>query len=185
MPPTKEQTETARRLLDDLVASASPLPWRFKEIDRWPATAAILKADPPTQIAMVRECIDRVARMRDRLGPPRVKDVRFRYMNLYHEVGFPRESWLVVPPLLRRKLPWTSEDLEYLVNRTADVGMVSTFSLPFLPSLVGVVQRALRSCPMTEKLRKGLVRLRKATEWRNYRAKERRLCEQLSTLAES
>jgi hypothetical protein len=176
---------TARRLLDDLVASASPLPWHFEKIEAWPATAAILEADPPTQIAMVRECIDRVARMRDRLGRPRGKDVRLRYMNLYHEVGFPRESWLIVARLLRRKLPWTSEDLAYLVNRTADLGMVSTFSLRFLPSLVSVVQRALKTCPMTDELRRGLGRLQKATEWRSYRAKERRLCEQLSTLAES
>jgi hypothetical protein len=181
MPPTPELMDTARRLLDDLVASKKIRYLRFEHVESLPATAAILEADEWTRIAVTRECIDRIARMADKLGPLRGQE--HRYMNLYHEDGFPWEGRLFVPRLLRRKLPWTSEDLAFLLNRTADLGLVSTFTLPFLPQLANVVQRWLATSSPTEELRTGLVRLGKALEWCRYRAAERRLCEQLAALA--
>lgn len=181
MPPTPELMETARRLLDELVGSDQLRYRYFEHIEALPATAAILGADELTRVAVVRECIDRLARMKDKLGALRGQE--HRYMNLYHEDGFPWEARLLLPRLLRRKLPWTSEDLAYLVNRIADLELVSTFTLPFLPLLVNVVQRGLETCSMTEELRAGLVRLGKAAEWFRSRAAERRLCEQFAALA--
>jgi hypothetical protein len=181
MPPTPAQSDTASRLLDELVGNESFRYRYFEQIEALPATAAILGADARTRIAVIRTCIDRIARMTGTVGP--LKGQEHRYMNLQHEDGFPGEARLLVPRLLRRKLPWTSDDLAYLVGRTADVGMVSTFTLPFLPQLVSAVERGLEVCPMTEELRAGLVRLRDAIKWKQYRAPEQRLCEQLGALA--
>jgi hypothetical protein len=183
MPPTPELVDTARRLVGDLVASKNTKSkyFSFEQIESLPATAAILEADEQTRIAVTREYIDRIGRMADRLGPLRGQE--HRYMNLYHEDGFPWEARLLVPRLLRRKLPWASEDLAFLLNRLADLGLVSTFNLPFLPQLANVVQRWLATSPLTEELRTGLVRLGKAVEWCRSRAAERRLCEQLTALA--
>jgi hypothetical protein len=172
---------TARRLVDDLAASEHLKYARFKYIESLPATAAILDADEQTRIAITREYIDRIGRMTETIGP--LNGQEHRYSNLYHEDGFPWEARLLVPRLLRRKLPWTSEDLAFLLNRIADLGLVSTFNLPFLPQLANVVQRWLVTNPLTEELRTGLVRLGKAIEWRRYRAAEQRLCEHLATLA--
>jgi hypothetical protein len=177
--------DTARRLLDDLAGSEELTFHSFDHIESLPATAAILEADEPTRIAVTRECVDRIARMAKRLGPLRGQELR--YMNLYHNEGFPWEARLLLPRLLRRKLAWTSADLAFLLNRIADVRLVCTFALPFLPQLVNVVQRWLATGSLTEELRTGLVRLGKAVERflkRRDRAGERRLHEQLVTLAE-
>jgi hypothetical protein len=122
--------------------------------------------------------------MAKKLGPLRRQELR--YLNLYHQDGFPWEGWLLLPHLLRRKLPWTSADLAFLLNRIADLRLVRTRALPFVPQLVNVVQRWLATGSVTEELRTGLVRLGKAVAKsleRMDRAAERRLCEQLARLA--
>jgi hypothetical protein len=179
MPPTPDLAGTARRLVGDLAASKELKYLRFEHIESLPATAAILEADKRTQIAVTREYIDRIGQMADKLGP--LSGQEHLYMNLYHADEFPWEARLLVPRLLRRKLPWTKEDLAFLLNRIADLGMVSTFNLPFLPQLANVVQRWLATSRLTEELRSGLVRLGKSLEWCG-RAVEQRLCEQLATL---
>src|SRR5262245_10912078 len=184
MPPTPEQMDSARRLLDDLAGSEELAFHSFEWIESLPATTAILEAEEQTRIALTRECVDRIAGMAKKLGPLRGQELR--YMNLYHEDGFPWEGQLLLPRLLRRKLPWTSADLAFLVNRVADLRLVCTFALPFLPQLVNVVRRWLAKGSLTEELRTGLVRLGKAVGRfldRADRAAERRLCEQLVALA--
>src|SRR6266498_385401 len=154
MSPTPEEATAACRLLDDLTRTASDVAYRFEHIESLPATEAILGADQRTQMAIIREGIERLAQMRDRLGKPQGLDVR--YMNLLHEQGYPKFPLLVATRLLRRKLPWESDDLAYLVNRTADLGMVSIFCEPFLPVLVNLVGRHAKSHPMPADLRRGL-----------------------------
>jgi hypothetical protein len=185
MPPKPEQMDTARRLLDDLASSEEIAFHSFDHIESLPATAAILEADEPTRIAVTRECVDRIARMAKKLGPLRGQELR--YINLNHHEGFPWEARLLLPHLLWRKSAWTSEDLAFLLNRIADVRLACMLALPFLPQLVNVVQRWLATGSSTEGLRTGLVRLGKAVERslnRRDRAAERRLHEQLATLAE-
>lgn len=181
MPPTPATMDAARRLLNDLTASQPLAFLSFEHIAALPATVAILEADELTRIAIARECIDRIGRMAERLGP--VGGQEHRYMNLYHEAGFPWEGQLLLPRLLRRRLPWAGEDLAFLLNHIADLELTSTFALPFLPQLANVVQRWLNANPLTEELRTGLVRLGKAIEWTRSRAAERKLGEQLAVLA--
>src|SRR5262249_43587184 len=108
MPPKPEPMDNARRLLDDLAGSEELAFHSFDHIESLPATAAILEAEEPTRIAVTRECVDRIARMAKKLGPLRGQELR--YMNLYHNEGFPWEARLLLPRLLRRKLAWTSAD---------------------------------------------------------------------------
>ncbi len=175
MAPTPEQASAACQLLDDLTRSYPQKCWYFESIKNLPATATILGADRFTQVAIVRECIDRIARMKD-------KKLTYDFLNLVHEETFPWEANLILSRLLRRKLPWTGEDLAYLLNRLADLGEVGLFSLPFMPLFGSVVEREIRDGPISDELRQGLVRLEAAIACR-YRAAEKRLCEQLATLA--
>ena len=129
MPPIPQQVNTAL-LLDELAGSEEIRFHSFERIESLPATTAILEADEQTRIAITRECVDRIARMAKKLGPLRGQELR--YMNLYHQDGFPWEAQLLQPSLLRRKVPWTAADLAFLINRVADLRLVSTFALPFL-----------------------------------------------------
>jgi len=83
--------------------------------------------------------------------------------------------------LLRRRLPYETEDLLYLINRTAILEMTSIFCLPYLPLLVSNVERHVKSCGITKDLKTALLNLRSSLEW-NGRAAEEKLCEQIIRL---
>src|SRR4051812_33615248 len=110
MPPTPDQASAAIRLLDDLTGSHPHKGWRFGQIEDLPATAAILGAERSVQVAIIRECVDRIARMGDR-------PLTYDLLNVIHEESFPWEANLVLSRLLRRKLLWIDEDLAYLAHR--------------------------------------------------------------------
>src|SRR5207302_5147117 len=126
-------------------------------------------------------CVDRIGAMRKKLGKPRSDDER--YMNLHHEKGFPQAALQVAGRLLRRNLPWTMEDLAFVVHRTADLEMVSIWCLPYLPPLVNVIEREAKTKSLTDQLRGGLERLGRSVE-RIASAPQRKLCAQLAKLAQ-
>jgi hypothetical protein len=173
--------KAAQELVNDLTKRSGKYVYYFKDIDGQPATVAILTAKPPMQLAVLRACIERIGAMRKKLGKPRRDD--HRYMNLHHADGFPRAALHVACRLLRRSLPWSSEDLVYLVARSADLEMTSIWCLPYLPQLVTVVERYLKSHGLTDALKMELGRLRSSLEWCD-NAAERRLRTQLTGLCQ-
>jgi len=170
---TREPQETARRAVDALTKSADRFVHSFKDIAELPATLQVLSSDPPTQMAVLRECIDRLAAMRKRLGKPRRDDSR--YMNLHFESGYPAAALQLAGRLLRRGLPWSNEDIAYLINRTADLEMTSVFCLPYLPLLVKLVERQVGSQAPSADMRTALERLRRSLEWEDNAAEPQAL----------
>lgn len=171
----------AEQLVDELIRTAGDHAYEFRFIEALPATSAILQADPSVQVGVLRECIERIAQMREKLGKPRPDDMR--YMNLLHERGFPLAAIQIVNRLLRRKLPWSTADLVFLVDRIADLEMLSLFSLPFLPLLKTVVETDVKARGLSPGMREGLERLSRGLEW-NGNAPEQRLRSQLLALAD-
>jgi hypothetical protein len=178
---TPEPQNNARRWINDLTESAGEFVNTFKDIETLPITATILSADPQTQLVVLRECVERVAAMRKKLGKPRRNDPR--YMNLHTEDGYPAAALQIASRLLRRNLPWSNEDIAFLVNRTADLEMTSIFCLPYLPLLVRLVQRRAETHAVTDEILTASKRLRKTLEWED-RAAERKLCAHLAALAQ-
>lgn len=176
-----ESPEAACQLVDDLTKSSPKHVYSFSGIEELPPTSAILAAKPPIQLAVLRECIDRISGMRQKLGKPRRDD--HRYMNLHHEDTFPMAAMQMAGRLLRRNLPWTTEDLAYLVNRNADLEMISTWCLPYLPLLVTVVERHVKDHGVSDELKGALERLRASAEWCSS-APERKLCTRLSRICQ-
>jgi hypothetical protein len=169
-----------KRLLKELQKQTPDDTWRFGEIAELSAAKEILASDERTQIAVVRAAVDQIAAMRDRLGKPRRDDDR--YMNLLHHNSYPHGASLIAHRLLRRNLPWTSADLAYLVNRTADLEMASILCLPYLPPLVKIVEKEVKTQGLTTEMKTGLIRLSKALEWED-RAAEQKMVALLTLLA--
>src|SRR5260370_7553650 len=86
-------------------------------------------------------------------------------MKVEEEKGFPEWGSFMAQRLVRRRLPWTLADLAHLVNRTADLEMVSIWCLSYLPLLVKIVEKEVAAHGLTKELRTGLVRLSKTLEW--------------------
>jgi hypothetical protein len=168
------------RLLNELEKQTPKDAFRFEDIADLPSTKEILSANARTQMAFVRATVDRVGAMRERLGKPRKNDMR--YMNLHDRRGFPLWASFLSQRLLRRNLPWTSTDLAYLVNRTADLEMVSIWCLSYLPLLVKIVEKEVNTHGLTKEMKTGLARLSKTLEWED-RAAEQKMSALLATLA--
>jgi len=177
--PSERESE-AIRLLDELVAATAldyMTPKHLKEVAEF---NRILEQDKDMQIAIVRNCAERLSTMAETLGKPRGVD--YTFLNLYHQNGFPWESYIVIPILLRRKLPWSTEDLVFIVNRISDIGLIWTFSLPFLPQLVKVIGRHVDNHGITTDLKRSLRRMKKALRHVQERAAERKLSRSLDDL---
>jgi hypothetical protein len=172
---------TAAQLLTKLTRSAGRDNYRFEDIAHLPATAAILKADEATQLAIVRQCVAQIGAMRKRLGKPRGEQMQMRYMNLHDEKDFPSAALQVLCRLLRKQLPFTDEDYVFLVNRTSDLEMISNFCLPYLGTLVGHLERHVKTHGLSAAMSAATARMRKALAWED-RALEMKLCRRLEAL---
>jgi hypothetical protein len=139
-------------------------------------TSAILDADAATQATVLRECIDRIGATRDKLGPPHGMDPR--YLNLHHQIEYPEAAAHLAGRLLRRKLPLEDADVVFLVNRTADLELVSTWSVPYLANLLSIVEQRADEVPVSLPMKKALRRLAASMQWIG-NAPERKLCDRI------
>jgi hypothetical protein len=172
--------KTAHQLVNELMKNSKESVYNFKDIEGFAATKAILAAEPPLHLAVLRECADRVAAIRKKFGKPR-RPWDSRYANMVNENGFPGAAVQILWRLLRRNLPFTDDDFAYLVNRNADLEMISTWCLPYLSLLVNNVERHAKSHGVTKELKSALIRLRASLEWED-NAAEQKLCAQITRL---
>jgi len=180
--------KSAVRLLKEMIKETRGRDiYDARDVARLAATAAVSAAPEAVQIAFARVAADQIGMMRKKLGYPRRSDDADAYLNLYDHEDFPTAATYVMSWLLRRKLPWTATDLEHLVSRTADVGLVCVYggrSFPYLNNLVTLIEKqAEREC-LAESMRKQLGRLAKAMDWDDNNAVERKLIVRLDVLRE-
>jgi hypothetical protein len=178
--PRRDATETARKLLREL-AKTTPAGsiYGFKDIAKASATTAILSADTGTQIAVVLECVDLIAAVRDKLGAPQGFDGR--YMNLSHGRGFPQAACQILDRLLRRKLPFSEDHYLHLINQTSYLEQISLWALPHLGSLVSQIEKHCKGRKVSEPLDTALGRLAEALAWSG-RAAEIKLTARITAL---
>lgn len=169
----------AARLVNLLIKPGSRREEEFESIGHLDAT--IFSSPPPLQIAVVRECIDRIGAMRKRLGKPRQED--HRYMNLRHQDGFPTAALRVAQRLFRRKLPFTEADLVFLINRSADLEMTTIWDLPYLETLVRLAADQSNDEVLSEEFLIALGRLSSCLAWCD-NARERKLRARIASLSE-
>ena len=147
----------ASALVDELLATSDGRVYRFEQIRDLPALAEVLDSEPELQVAIARECVERVAAMCDKLGRPKEMDPR--YMNLRHQDGFPGAAVIVLTRLLRRRLPYSECDLVFLAERTASLEMVSLHCLQYVEILVSTFERVSEQCGVTKTVRDALTNL--------------------------
>ncbi|MBX3419782.1 MAG: DUF4132 domain-containing protein [Pirellulaceae bacterium] len=183
-PETNEAQNEVSRLVDELVSAAKDRWYSATMFAKVPAAVAILKSDPQTQLSVVMETIHRVSALRDTLGKPK-KSPEFdaRYLNLHHEKGFPNGATVLMPQLLRRKLPWTEDTLVDAIDQTARLELVSIWNLPYVPSLVKLAEKWIKEHGLSAALRQCLDRLRTALEPIG-NAAEQRLAREIVKLCE-
>ncbi|MBI3467990.1 MAG: DUF4132 domain-containing protein [Planctomycetes bacterium] len=173
MTPETNLEKTAAKLIDSLEKQ-----YRFTygaPVKSLKSAKKVLVADALMQIAVIRQAIDRFARLRDKLGG-RV------HMNLHIKQEYPEASLEVAGLLFRRKLPFSDADFVFMISRTAHLRRVSIFlCAPYLPRLVALVEKHVQTNGLSELLDKALGRLSKALKWIG-NAPERKLREKIDAI---
>src|SRR3954470_11197033 len=136
--PDPQADATAASLAAELEAALPPHAWQIQDLEPIQATQALMNAPTAVQVALVRQTVDRVGAMRERLGSP--QSATSAYLNLRFQPGFPRAAVLLIDRLLRRKLPFTDDDLLFIVDRTAHLGLVTSWTLPYVPKLLSILE---------------------------------------------
>ncbi len=164
------------------IQSAAPRAYEFKDISALEPVKKLMDSPPEFQIVFIRNTIDAVARLSNRLGKPDNKNAT-TYMNLSNVDGFPKSSVVALRQLLRRSLPFTTNDFVYMVKRTAELEMVSTWSIPYLENMVSRLEKHLAANAITEDLSHALQLLLNALSW-CANAPEHKLVMKISRLLE-
>jgi hypothetical protein len=138
--------------------------YEFKHVQDLAATREVLAASPEVQIAFLRQCCEIISRFRDKLGPhkgssPAKGNPFGRYLNLGHEKEYPHAAALVAQRLFRRKLPFSGEDLVFMADRLAYLGLVTTHAVPIVENLVAALEKHFESSTANDQLREPMLRL--------------------------
>ena len=149
--------ENASNLVEALLGAATWSRVHCAGISHLPQTKIILEADLHSQVAVLRECFDRIAKVRDELGDP--ESNQNHYWNIHHHPIFPYPALLLIELLFRRKLPYSNEDFTYLCNRISDLEIILLHSLPFVSKLVRLLEQHAESNPLPIELQTALKRL--------------------------
>lgn len=157
--------------------------------DHWPQQSAVIKSDvalavfnatPRGRIEFVRAVVDRVGEVSKKLGPLTDRSIQ-RFLQLSYCDGYPSAAIQVVERLLRSKLAFTDDDFVFLIRRTADVKVVSIYTLPYVSRLVALVEAWTRDFGVSQALAKQVLRL--APTLKHYAiAEHRRLIDRLANL---
>ena len=157
------RADEAIRLIGDLERTADMF-WRPADVAKLPAAKVLLDAVPDLKIAALREIATRLGNLRKDMGDSAAPGgfVNPTFLNLHHRTGYPRGSVAIGGKLLAAKLPFNDADLCHIVGRIADLEMVSEVGVPFLPSLLRVVENHATTGDLSLELRGHLVRLHNA-----------------------
>jgi len=127
---------------------------------------AITESGAEMQVAVALEAINRVARAEKKRGKPGD--------DYFSTKGFPVGSLEIADRLLKENLPFSADHYVFMLNRTADIGKVSTRYLPHPELLVKCVAKFAGKEGMSKLLASALGRMLRALEWTDG-VEERRL----------
>ena len=154
-------------------------PWRHQVADL-PAGRAILDAEPTIQVEVIRYTLGQVAAVAQMLAELDFES--YRWSVLRHTPGFPDAAAVLCALLLQRELPLEHDDVRYFAERTADIRVITTFTVPHAQALVDCITRFVKHRGLTDELKTALYRLADALHWVS-KAPERKLMTRLQRLA--
>ena len=175
-----DSVSVAANLRKALTKAVKAVPYSWNDVRSLEPVQQILAADSTIQMEFVRRTVDDIGSLRETLGNP--QESPNYYWNLYHNKSYPAAAAFVSARILGRSLPWTIEDMAFLVNRTADLEGVSTV-LYHLKPLISQVEKFIGSNGAHESVKSGLTRLADALAF-SRSADDQKLRREVSRLAE-
>jgi hypothetical protein len=165
----KSTAQAAIRLTTQLKKQEPEFCYEFEHVQDLAPTREVLAATPEIQIVFLRQCCEIISRFRDKLGPhkgssPARGNPFGRYLNLRHEKEYPHAAALVAQRLFRRKLPFTGEDLAFMTDRLAYLGLVTTHAVPIVENVVAALEKHLESSTVNDQLRQPMLQLSSALD---------------------
>ena len=138
----------ARKLVVDLdEAWARDHEYNLNKLKKYPTGEAILKATPEIQIAVARRILDVVGEFVER-------GKRKGEKNWFTLARFPWGCVYLQSSLLKKKLPFTTEDFEHMFGTLRKIGIISASQFDFIGSLVGALERHAEGHELSPQLRK-------------------------------
>ncbi len=154
----------ADRLLDALEQAAGSWVWGFAQIADRPETQAILAAEMPVAIAVVRAVCERIGRLSEKLGPA-TEGFDSMYANLIKVKGYPVGGKVVAQRLLSRRLDLSMDDFTFMLEQLVRIERLSVWTVPFGDALVKAIERAYKNQGPPDHLRPLLERFRDSFDW--------------------
>src|SRR5882757_9444670 len=128
-----------------------------------PVPAKASSSPPEVQIEFIRSCFERIAALREQLGPPSSENFG-RYLNLAHQRTYPDEAAQAAKKLFRKRLPFTEGDLSFLVGRLAYLECVTIHAVPLVSDLVSALERHTEKSPPGPQLKESMNCLQQALD---------------------
>ncbi len=144
-------SDQAQRLLAQLRAQKPGYCFDSEAIADLPATAEALAAIPEGQVQLVLKAFELIGALRERLGPPEGR-TRYLYWNLSGVEGYPWSLAFLARRLLRRSLPFSNDELLFMVERLAHLGCVRVSAIPLVENLVAILEKRFQSLEINEAL---------------------------------
>jgi hypothetical protein len=171
---------------DDLLASS--------EIYLQKPVLEALAAGPAVQVAFARLTLDRIGALREKLPTPRwqitmpdgspgpTQNAYGKYRDLRSNRDYPLAATRVLERSLKKKLPFTTHDFVFMVNRLADLEAVSLGAHDYLPAIIRQLEKHTDQHGMSAELAVALQRLLKALDMPFLGADGRRLLARLQQM---
>ena len=170
----------AEHLLDELERASGSWVCGFEQIADKPETQAILAAEMPVAVAIVRAVCQRIGRLSEKLGPAN-HGFDGMYANLIGVAGYPVGGKVIAQRLLARRLELSTDDLAFMLEQLVRIERLSVWTVPFGDALVKSIERACKDGEPPSCLRPPLERFRNALAW-IANAEDRRLATRIATL---
>ena len=139
----------------------------------------VLSEDADFSVVFILTGIDKVGNLRRKFGALSADNIQ--YMNLCSREEYPAASVELINRLLRRKLPFEEAHYLYMLNRTADLEMISEWNTPYIKSLIRITEKYVEDKQMNKAFELALKRMFNALNW-IANAPERHLRERINLL---
>lgn len=157
-----ERLKFARQRLDVLEKTAAKV-YDFEDLKNSRVVKQIVEADRETQVVVIREAVDRRGRIAERLRESRGGEMEvMEAFHMHHAKDYPTAAVVLADRLALRKLPYTDDDLVFLLQRTACVPIVTMWSAMYLNKLVRQLEQYLDDHAPSDALRDALELLESA-----------------------
>lgn len=157
----KPAAQSAKKLVAELEAAAPESVWGFDQISDLEPTKKILAAEPDVQIEIIKWTTKAVRSYWEKVARLKARNNNY-FLSLIRSRDYPRASIQIIRRLLRRDLPFTEDDILFLLDETIGLGSLTLWNLPYLEMLVARVESFVERQGLTPAMTARLGDLEKA-----------------------